>query len=163
MRTHNLAQVRVRPVRPVATTRQKPAIRAIRPPLTSRAVAGNDAPGKSKAPAPNPFARLREISERWARAGAHIGADPDILVIEDVALLLRCTVDTARRIPRDQLRPNSGPGRRQLYLREDVVAYVRFRGRPSPIADLLLAQARAAVVGLPADRAQERSQRRRTS
>jgi hypothetical protein len=92
-----------------------------------------------------------------------IAADPDILVVEDVARILRCTVDTARRIPRDQLRSISGPGRRQLYLREDVIAYVRSRGRYSPNAELLLAGARAEVLGSPADRARERSQRRRTS
>jgi hypothetical protein len=104
-----------------------------------------------------------EISERSARARVHIGADPDILVVEDVARILRCTADTARRIPRDQLRSISGPGRRQLYLREDVIAYVRSRARHSPNAGLLLAQARATVLELPADRVRGRSQRRRTS
>jgi hypothetical protein len=92
-----------------------------------------------------------------------IAADPDILVVEDVARILRCTVDTARRIPRDQLRSIPGPGRRQLYLREDVLAYVRSRGRYSPNAELLLAGARAEVLGSSVDRVRERSQRRRTS
>jgi hypothetical protein len=150
--------------RPVSTARRKPSVRVIRRLRVSTPIEQNAAPVRPKPPpAKNPFARLREISERWSRATAHVGADPDILVIDDVARILRCTVDTARRIPRDQLRSICGPGRRQLYLREDVIAYLRSRARSSPNADLLLAQARATVLELPADRARERSQRRRTS
>jgi hypothetical protein len=96
-------------------------------------------------------------------APTHIGADPDILVVEDIARILRCTVDTARRIPRDQLRSICGPGRRRLYLREDVLAYVRSLGRSAPNAELLLTRARAEVLGSSADRVRGRSQRRRTS
>jgi hypothetical protein len=75
-----------------------------------------------------------------------MGADPDILVVEDVARILRCTVDTARRILRDQLRSTCGPGRRRLYLREDVLAYVRSLGRSAPNVELLLTRARAEVL-----------------
>jgi hypothetical protein len=150
--------------RPVSTARREPSVRVIRRLRTSTPVEQNAAPVRPKpAPAKNPFARLREISERWSRATAHVGADPDILVIDDVARILRCTVDTARRIPRDQLRSIAGPGRRHLYLREDVIGYVRSRARQSPNAELLLAGAAAEVLGWPADRVRERSQRRRTS
>jgi hypothetical protein len=124
----------------------------------SQAVSVGDSSAASRV-----LATIMEISERSARARVHIGTDPDILVLEDVARILRCTADTARRIPRDQLRSISGPGRRQLYLREDVIAYVRSRAQHLPNADLLLAQARATVLELPADRVRERSQRRRTS
>jgi hypothetical protein len=93
----------------------------------------------------------------------HVGADPDILVVEDVARVLRCTLDTARRIPRDQLRSISGPGRRRLYLREDVLAHVRSLGRSAPNAELLLTLARAGVLGSSAGRVRGRSQPRRTS
>ena len=92
---------------------------------------------------------LREDEPRRMRVRAHTGTDPDILVVEDVARILRCTVDTARRIPRDQLRSISGPGRRQLYLREDVIHYVRSRARPSANAELLLAQASSTVLSHP--------------
>jgi hypothetical protein len=78
--------------------------------------------------------------------------DPDILTVEEVALILRCKVDTARRIPRDQLPAHPGPGRHRLYLREDVLAYVRRLGRPTPNAGQLLTGAAAKVLGLPADR-----------
>jgi hypothetical protein len=106
-----------------------------------------------------------DISRARAAASTpeHIGADPDILVVEDVARILRCTVDTARRIPRHQLRSICGPGRRRVYLREDVLVYVRSLGRSAPNAELLLTRARAEVLGSSADRVRERSQRRRTS
>lgn len=49
--------------------------------------------------------------------------NPDILTVEEVAGLLYCSVDQARRIPRDQLTPKLGPGKRAIYLREDVLRY----------------------------------------
>ena len=51
-------------------------------------------------------------------------ADPDVLVLEDVARILRCSLDTVRRIPRTQLRARNGPGRLHIYLRSDVLAYI---------------------------------------
>jgi hypothetical protein len=53
--------------------------------------------------------------------------DQDILDIKQVAALLRCTVDTVRRIPRFDLRPRRGPGKFHLYLREDVLTYLHHR------------------------------------
>lgn len=52
--------------------------------------------------------------------------DPDVLVVEQVAHLMRCSVDTVRRIPREDL-PYSRPGKHNLYFREDVLRYVRTR------------------------------------
>lgn len=49
--------------------------------------------------------------------------NPDIFTIEEVAGYLYCSVDQARRIPRDLLCPKSGPGKRAIYLREDVKRY----------------------------------------
>ena len=98
-----------------------------------------------------------------ARAESHIGADRDVLVVEDVARILRCTVDTARRIPRDQLPAYPGPGRRTLYLREDALAYVRSLGRPVAKAELLLTGATAEVLGSASDRVRRERHRRRTS
>lgn len=51
-------------------------------------------------------------------------ADPDVLVLEDVARILRCDIDTVRRIPRIVLKARKGPGRQRLYLRSDVLAYI---------------------------------------
>ena len=61
----------------------------------------------------------------------------DILDIGQVAALLRCSVDTVRRIPRGDLAPRRGPGRSNLYLREDLVDYLRRRpARTSGSSDL---------------------------
>ncbi len=51
--------------------------------------------------------------------------DPNRLVIEQVAWLLCCSIDQARRIPRDELPAYRGPGKRLLYLREDVLRYMK--------------------------------------
>lgn len=163
MTATNPVQVRRRVRRlPVSSTCLRPGIRVIHRSPTSKPVVRTGAPMKPKAEPASPL-DARDVTERWSHTPAHSGVDPDILVVEDVARILRCTVDTARRIPREQLRSISGPGRRQLYLREDLITYVRLRGRPSHNAELLLTQARAAVLELPEDRVRERSQRRRTS
>jgi Helix-turn-helix domain len=92
----------------------------------------------------------------------HIGADPDILVVEDVADILRCTVDTARRIPRDHLPAYPGAGRHRLYLREDVLAYVRLSASISPNADILMQRIAGEVLGSRPGDGRERSTRRRS-
>jgi hypothetical protein len=52
--------------------------------------------------------------------------DTDVLGIAEVALMMRCSVDTVRRIPHDEL-PVYRVGRENLYFREDVVRFVRTR------------------------------------
>lgn len=89
--------------------------------------------------------------------------DRDLLVVEQVAAVMRCSVDTVRRIPRDEL-PYSRPGLRNLYLREDVVKYVRRRRiERTPIAvdvDALLADIEGGkVTRLPTSR-QTKAQRK---
>jgi excisionase family DNA binding protein len=76
------------------------------------------------------------IARNWRPR--HINVDRDFLVVEDVARLLRCSVDTARRIPRSDLPAYRAAGRHLLYLRSDVEDYVRRCGRPSQNADLLV-------------------------
>lgn len=49
--------------------------------------------------------------------------DPWVFV-ENVALMLGCSVDRVRRIPRSELPARSGPSKRLLYLRKDVTKYV---------------------------------------
>lgn len=113
---------------------------------------------------PLPFSkRLLNAGARLnGKARAHIGGDPDILVVEDVARVLRCTVDTARRIPRDLLPAYPGPGRHRLYLREELVSYLRSSVRSSPKADLLVQRIRDEVVGSRLGNGRERSAQRRT-
>lgn len=58
--------------------------------------------------------------------------DQEILDIDQVAAWLRCSVDTVRRIPRTELMPRRGPGRAHLYLREDIIEYLRHRPLSAP-------------------------------
>lgn len=53
-------------------------------------------------------------------------ADDDVLCVEDVSILLRCAIDTVRRISRDEL-PVYRVGKQNLYLREDVIRFLRTR------------------------------------
>ena len=58
--------------------------------------------------------------------------DRDILDIQDVASLLRCSVDTVRRIPKNELPAIKVKGRKKIYLREDLMEYIRaLRIKPS--------------------------------
>src|SRR5581483_7003252 len=50
-----------------------------------------------------------------------------ILDVYQVALLLRCSVDQARRVPRSDLPVYRGPGRARLYLADDLMRFVRSR------------------------------------
>lgn len=84
----------------------------------------------------------------------------DILVIEEVAELLRCSVDTLRRIPKQDLPVYAGPGRKQLYLREDIIRYLKGRRIIRPDVDRLVAEIEQSVLMSTPDSARERSQRR---
>ena len=89
--------------------------------------------------------------------------DPDILVIEDVARLLHCSVDTLRRVPKEELPAYRGPGRKHLYLREDIIRFVRCRRITGPDIDNLLREVETAVVHSELDSVRGRSSARRTS
>ena len=56
-------------------------------------------------------------------------AQSGILSVEDVAAVLRCSVDTVRRVPVDELPSYDGPGRGVLYHMDDVQAYLRRKKR----------------------------------
>lgn len=60
-------------------------------------------------------------------------ADPDLLSVREVADALRCSEDTAWRIPCAAL-PAYRVGKANLYFREDVLAYVRSRSVGSDCA-----------------------------
>lgn len=84
------------------------------------------------------------------------------LTVEEVAFLLRASVDTVRRIPRDQLAARVGPGKSLIYLREDLMAFLK-RSRTSRRRQshgtnepLKVAEDRANVVPFSIDAAIER-------
>lgn len=86
--------------------------------------------------------------------------DSELLTVEDVSRLLRCAPDTVRRIPRDRL-PVYRPGRRNLYLREDLIRYVRScRVEPPAALDALLTEIAPGVVNSQPDGVQGRARRR---
>lgn len=60
--------------------------------------------------------------------------DPDVLTVDKVAAMLRCSVDQARRIPRTELPAYQGPGKYLLYFRQDVMSYLRGRPRKNESA-----------------------------
>lgn len=88
--------------------------------------------------------------------------DRHILVVEDIARILRCTVDRARRIPRDELPNYVGPGRARLYIYDDVISYVRQQRRVGLISDERINDVRSEVLDSAPDSGRERSARRRT-
>ena len=66
----------------------------------------------------------------------------DILPIEAVAKHLCCSVNAVRNIPSDLLPRRKGVGKRNLYLKKDVIAFVECTGNSSPKLDLTLAEVR---------------------
>jgi len=68
--------------------------------------------------------RLTEayIRRKPSRLGPVVG---EILDVVEAAAMLRCSIDTVRRIPDAMLPCRSGPGKCVLYLREDVLRYVK--------------------------------------
>ncbi len=85
--------------------------------------------------------------------------DREILTIEDVASLLRCSPDTVRRIPRDRL-PAYRPGKRNLYLRDDIMRYVRSCRVHAVDVDSLITEIEHNVLRSSVDDVRERSRRR---
>lgn len=65
----------------------------------------------------------------------------DVLTVEGVAKLLQCTIDAVRRIPDSHLPAHQVAGKHLLYLRDEVIGYVRRSSRdgrllnPVEIAD----------------------------
>jgi hypothetical protein len=64
-----------------------------------------------------------------AMTSALMVAQSGILSVEDVAAVLRCSVDTVRRVPVDELPSYDGPGRGILYRMEEVQGYLRRQKR----------------------------------
>ncbi len=51
--------------------------------------------------------------------------NPYIFTVEEVAGILHCSIDQVRRIARDQLAPRQGPGKRAIYIQEDVLRFAQ--------------------------------------
>ena len=97
--------------------------------------------------------------ERSKQSADTRSVDLDILSIEEVSRLIRCAVDTVRRIPRDRL-PVYRPGKRNLYLREDVIRYVRSCRVQDRAIEELVSEVEREVLDSTRDDVRERSRRR---
>ena len=102
------------------------------------------------------------VTDENLNAGSHSQfIDVDFLTIQCVSRLLRCSVDHIYRIPDDQL-PVYRPGKRNLYLRLDVIRYLKLhcRVQPRPALDRLVKEIEIDVLESRLDGARERSSRR---
>ncbi len=85
----------------------------------------------------------------------------EVLTVEGVAALLWCSPDTIRRMPRDRL-PVYRVGKRNLYLRDDVIRFVRSCRVTSVGLDVdsLISEIEQDLLGSAPDGVRERSRRR---
>ncbi|MBF0382081.1 MAG: helix-turn-helix domain-containing protein [Magnetococcales bacterium] len=67
--------------------------------------------------------------------------DYDFLTVDEVAQLFDCAVRSVKNIPHDQLPSYPGPGRRKIYLREDLKIYLRNKAPNTPITDKVIQKA----------------------
>jgi hypothetical protein len=81
--------------------------------------------------------------------------DIDFLSIEDVAQVLNCTERTIQLIPNDQLIFYPGPGRGNIYLREDIKIYLKNRLVKNQVTDKVIQKA----LNLPVDGRRKRSRK----
>lgn len=90
--------------------------------------------------------------------------DTEVLTVEGVAEFLHCSVAAARSIPADQLPRHSGPGRRGLFLKEDVVRYVRGNSkvRSGVVDDDMVRRSKARALGSVSDSGRRRSRKKET-
>ena len=86
--------------------------------------------------------------------------DTDVLTVEGVADFLHCSVQAVRNVPEDVLPRYRGPGRRLLYLKEEVVNYVRHVRRNNPAADELVREIENDLLDSSSDSGRRRRERR---
>lgn len=86
--------------------------------------------------------RLKRIDAKYTRirnardAEAAIwSTDTEVMALEGVSRFLKCSVQAVRNIPANELPRTRKPGRRLLFLREDVIAYVRRHQTQGTAAD----------------------------
>lgn len=88
----------------------------------SRAQAVLDAPPRYIAPEGHSAQDAPEAKELRRR---EVLEQATYLTVDEVAFLLRASVDTVRRIPRSDLVACVGPGKPLIYLREAVIAFLK--------------------------------------
>ena len=79
--------------------------------------------------------RINKIRERNESELAVKRINADVLTIEGVANYLHCSVQTVRSISENELPRTLKPGRRLLFLKGDVVEYVRRNRTKSDLVD----------------------------
>jgi excisionase family DNA binding protein len=73
--------------------------------------------------------RSRTPEMRVAFLRGQTSGHEDVLTVEGVAKLLQCTIDAVRRIPDGHLPAHQVAGKHLLYLRDEVIGYVRRSSR----------------------------------
>lgn len=86
----------------------------------------------------------------------------DVMTVEGVARFLHCSVQAVRNVSPTDLPKRWGPGRRILYLRDDVIAYLRRTQKPARDADKLLSEIESELLESPPDSGRGRSQKKGT-
>ena len=103
----------------------------------------------------------RESHER-SQADKLRRIDTEVLTIEGVAEYLHCSVASVRALSATDLPPREGPGRRLLFLREDILRYLlRGERQRAGISADMVREAEALVLESPPD-SERRPSRRRT-
>ena len=98
------------------------------------------------------FAKLVQEASKRQQAQKLRRIDTEVFTVEGLAEFLHCSAAAVRGIPASELPRRRGPGRRVLYLREEVIRYLR-RGERSPagITPDMVRQAEAKVIGSESD------------
>ena len=107
---------------------------------------------------------LKRLADLVAELSAHVVAasNQPILDIDDVATLYRCRTDKVRRISPDELPVYRG-GKRNLYLCDEVVGYLRTRRIGNFDVDNLVHEVERDLLKSQPDGLSRRTQIRRTS
>lgn len=116
---------------PVSTFKHAPIQIGVQNSVDWQSASGNnstppDHPIRDKSSNPD---RNCDFSGQAASASILDSLKPDVLTITQVASMLWCSADSVRRIPIDDLPVYDGPGRFNLYVRSDVLAYLKNRKR----------------------------------
>lgn len=106
-------------------------------------------------PDPNRDKREREIRRK--------SIIPEILMIEGVAELLGCSVQRVRSIPNDELPRRVGGGKCDLFLKEDVISYIRAHPKAHVVADDLMREIENEELESVSDSGSRRRGKRRNS
>lgn len=101
-------------------------------------------------------AKVRILSQRVAKLEAQLSrlqGSSEVLTIEGLANFLCCSVASAREIPPEELPRRQGPGRALLFLKEDVIRYLKRGERPrrGSVSPEMVRDARAKVIDLKVD------------